>query len=513
MPQGQIRKGFFFYFGLFVLVLFAVFMVCVVIMIFNPGKSVLWLQYFSSNETKVISTQDSNGTTINWDELEEIDITCSYADVIIEKDDNDSYKQDGIFIKNGAKGFTAASNAVQFSYTATLSSSGKKLTVEVTEPTGFLYFSKSVTIVLHARENSDINFENINIKIITTDGSVNLGGSFNAGTNTELTKIKSVDVTTESGDITITNRLDTDVLKNISLKTTSGDITSRKSVTITTTNEETKTGTGLDVDCPVYFETQKGTIDLNILKVDASAYSNENDVEITCKTGNVAIGYLVADSTMFSSCEQGNYVFTEVYGNLSFGDSINTVISPNITVRNAIYGNFSFYADDDDSAPSLNIAKITGDLIVYADDGNLTVGEVMGEVEVNSRSGGKLSVNLTIADGNNEIIDIQNGSGNIVLTFNGSVSAATGTSGGVVGVVIDSTSGNVTINITSSAKFTATMYDANRNQLDGNSSKIHVEIGNLSGDSNNPLEVNANESGTNGIMTIYTNGSIYFNLV
>ena len=43
MGQGQIKKGFFFYFGLFVLALVAVFMVCLVIMMFNPGKTVLWM--------------------------------------------------------------------------------------------------------------------------------------------------------------------------------------------------------------------------------------------------------------------------------------------------------------------------------------------------------------------------------------------------------------------------------------------------------------------------------------
>ncbi len=499
MPQGHIKKGFFFYFGLLVLVLFAVFMVCVVIMIFNPGKSVLWLQYFSSNTTYSITGEDSNGTDIDWSSLTEIEIRCSYADVTVEKDDNKDYSSDGIYIKNNAKGFAVSSSAVDFSYTATLYNSGK-LIVEVTESTGFLYFSKNVDIVLHAREDEDgLNFDNIKITIVTTEGDVNLGGSYNARTGTPLTAIGEVDVTTDSGDIYITNRLDTDALSKISFKTTSGDISSRKSVEVTNAISATSlTGTGLDVSCPVYFETESGTINLGILKVD------DNSVEITCKKGNFVVDYLEASEITLSQCEQGNYILTDIYGDFYF-ESYDTILSPNVTIKGVLDGDFLYgTAIDNDGSPNINIAEITGALTVYVDDGSLTVGKTSGAVEI--QSNGNLTVNLTIADGNNNAIGIENGSGNIVLNFGGSVS--TGSSG----VVVRSSSGSVTINITNQAKFVATMYNASGTQLAGNSSQIRVNIGSL-GEGNNPLEVNKSLNGDSGIITIYTNGTISFNLV
>ena len=70
MGQGQIRKGFFFYFGLFVLLLISVFLVCLVIMMFNPGKTVLWMKYFTDNNVyKYETTTDGSETPIDFSSL------------------------------------------------------------------------------------------------------------------------------------------------------------------------------------------------------------------------------------------------------------------------------------------------------------------------------------------------------------------------------------------------------------------------------------------------------------
>ena len=106
MAQGQIRKGFFFYFGLFVLALIAVFLICLVIMMFNPGSTVLWMQYFTSNSTVAITeTTDGTAMPIKLETISSIDIECSYANVVVQR--NNTYDDDAIYVVNKAKGFTS----------------------------------------------------------------------------------------------------------------------------------------------------------------------------------------------------------------------------------------------------------------------------------------------------------------------------------------------------------------------------------------------------------------------
>ncbi len=82
MAQGTVKKGFFFYFGLFFLLIFAVFMVCLVIMMFNPGKTILWMQYFTSNTNQYVE-KDSDGNNINYASVNSIKINCDYAKVSV----------------------------------------------------------------------------------------------------------------------------------------------------------------------------------------------------------------------------------------------------------------------------------------------------------------------------------------------------------------------------------------------------------------------------------------------
>ena len=169
---GQIRKGFFFYFGLFVLLLVAVFLVCLVVMIFNPNKTVLWMQYFTDNTSYHINKTTDTKEDIDWLNIEHLEINCTYANVIVERDNNAQYPKTEMIVKNNAKGFTAASTAVPFAVSVEFEESSegfKKLVVNITEPAGFLFFSKNITVVLHASsvdEKLD-NFSKLNLVVNT----------------------------------------------------------------------------------------------------------------------------------------------------------------------------------------------------------------------------------------------------------------------------------------------------------------------------------------------------------
>ena len=93
MPQGKIKKGFFFYFGLFVLLLIAIFLIILVILMFNPGKTILWFKYFTSSpEPYVITQTTEEDESLRKDidlssgsSIETIEIEATYADVLIQK--------------------------------------------------------------------------------------------------------------------------------------------------------------------------------------------------------------------------------------------------------------------------------------------------------------------------------------------------------------------------------------------------------------------------------------------
>ena len=158
--DGSVKKGFFFYFGLFVLFIVAVMMVLFVVMMFMPGTSILGMQYFSSTQTiHITQTTDKNQTQINFNQpnFDSVEINAGYADVTIQK--NNDYKQNGVYIVNNAKGFVTSADAVEFDYSAVIENGTLK--ISVTEPNGFLYFSKDVQIVLQI-SNESINRFNQN---------------------------------------------------------------------------------------------------------------------------------------------------------------------------------------------------------------------------------------------------------------------------------------------------------------------------------------------------------------
>lgn len=487
MPQGQIRKGFFFYFGLLVLLLIAVFMVCLVIMMFNPGKTVLWMQYFTGEDhIYVEKTTDDSKTAIDWANVSKLEINCTYANVTVEKNHTKNYNKDSLYIKNYAKGFVAASDAVAFDYNVYYE--GTTLKVDVTEPNGFLYLSKDIEIILHITQNSSANFSNMDLTVNTTKGQVDLGNNVKSG---ELVKLKSAKVSTQSGNIYVSNNLDTDSLQALDLETVEGQISAMKTVSYSG-----KTGKGLRVNCDAKFSTNKGNIVMDA--VDCGSHN----LGISCKKGNVSIDYISATDVEVA-CVQGNYKFGEVYANLDYTNSEDSMIAPNI-VAQLVNGNLRITKDGfrGVAEPNINVKKVNGEISVHADKGELKIGEANGTIDVNSE--GSLAINIEIGENNSATKRIVNKSGSTTIGYLGSV---LGTN------TIFSDKGKVTINITSVANFNA---DAFVNDESGTTrvddKKISVSLGLAEGETRNPLNVRGT-SGTTGAITIKTNGSISYNLV
>ncbi len=486
MPQGQIRKGFFFYFGLFVLLLISIFCICLVVMMFNPGKTVLWMQYFTGNDKILITkTTDATKTEINWSNVTSLEINCSYANVSVRK--SAEYDATGLYIFNEAKGFAGASNAVPFSYDIYFEGSNK-LKVDITEPNGFLYFSKKIDIILFADADQGANYSNLKLTVNTTDGNIDLGGSgAEGGQNLKLSEVVAK---TTKGSIYINEKLDTANLQKLELTTTEGNIQSVKEINYGATGK----GKGFSANCDTLLKTTSGTINF-----DAIVLPNKN-LTIDCRKGNVAVDYINAENVNVR-CFQGNYLLGKIYANLSYSKSEDSILAPNIVV-DYIDGDFHLSAGDGqaEAEPDIDIKEIRGYLDVVAKKGTLKVAKAGGEIEVSSE--GSLSTNITVAENNNSTKSVVSNSGSTTLSFVGNLN----------NTIVHSAKGKININITNYANFTASMFLNDIEQTNKiPDANISISHGLQPEDGLNPLTIRGD--GTAGSLHILTNGNVSFNLV
>lgn len=487
MPQGHIRKGFFFYFGLFVLLLIAIFMICLVIMMFNPGKTVLWMQYFTPNRdtrSQYIDQTTDNSQNIDWESVTNLEINCSYAKVVVDK--NNSQISDGLYILNNARGFSLAADVVPFDYQVYYE--GSTLKVDVTEPTGFFYLSKDIQVILHTSADSSFNFSNLNLTINTTSGDVNVGGS--AAATVADVRLNKLNVSTDDANIIISNKFDSSSLTELNLETVSGRMYSTNDVQAGDVILR-----GFETNCNTTLKTNKGTIAFEAINV------GNNELSISCKSGNIAADYIYAKNTSVA-CVQGNYKFGKVYGNLNYSNSEDSIIAPNL-VADYISGNFILTTIGNANAePSISIDKIDGDISLLADKGDIYVGEANGGINITSES--NLKVNITVGENNNAVKRVITKNGNITLGFLGAVGNT---------VNIETESAKIVVNVTSVANFISTAWV---NDLEGTTlvsdDKISISHGLIEGETKNPLNVRGT-SAVSGTMTIKTNSSIDYNLV
>lgn len=426
MAQGTVKKGFFFYFGLFVLLLVAVFLICLVVMMFNPGSTVLWMKYFTSDVTYAVSkTSDGTEFDLGSGSISKVVVNCGYADVSVVASQAYANK-DGLYIVNNAKGFQAASGAKAFSCHVTLDEG--VLTLDVTEPNGFLYFSKNITVVINNVDNT-LKLGNIEIEVNSTgDGDITFGG--NSNKHETSVAVKGADIDTESGNIVFHKNFITN-----SLTTPSSFVTNSGKI-LAIEND-------MNFNTSVLLGTASGRMNFDKVNVGTNTLSLKN------KKGAIAIGEITA-SKIDVVCSQGNFKFEKINGDIDFNQSIDTIISPIIEI-NEITGNFNIFAINSEISvsPDIRISKIDGDLTVLASKGAVVVGEANGAVAIegiNENGKGNLNTNVVIGEANTNSLRFVSETGNVKIGFNGDVSND---------VFIKTKSSKIEVNITNKANFKA----------------------------------------------------------
>lgn len=459
MAQSKIRKGFFFYFGLFVLLLVAIFLVCLVIMMFNPGTTVLWMKYFTPKEELVVVNKlTDTGEAVAYGGLSGITVNCDYANVIVTA--NKDYRDTGIKIINKTRGFTAAKNAKDFGYT--LTREGEELVLDVQEPTGFLFFSKQIDVLIYSNESTWAYGDHFKLTV-KSEGSGNV--EFGRSKENEGTiKLNAIDIETGSGNVSFLSTCDVSQMTGgVKISTNSGKIGAMS----------TNFGVGRDVE----LSTVKGKINFDTVNIGS------NNLKITNTKGMVAINNIYAGKTDVS-CERGNFVFKKVNGDLEFV-AIDAIISPNIVVDEVV-GGFNFEATNKKADSEINIGKISGALFVAAQKGKLNVKEANGQVYVISTD--SLSENVVIGAANQNNIHLENQKGLLKIGFKGVVSS---------NVTLTNKSAKIEVNFTKVANFNTLAKKTSGEDVAD--SDISISIGDNSVTYNADKKCKLSVSGTSGV--------------
>lgn len=509
MAQEGIKKGFFFYFGLFVLFLIAVFLIICVIMIFNPGTNILWMQYFTSTNPQNITETTDTGEAINFDNITRIEVDCSYADVQVKVDGD--IGESCVRIENNSKGFATAEQARPFSYSVIIENGTLK--IAVTEPVGFIYFSNDVSITINIDSGyyngdffPDSSFDGTAFNIETTDGNITFGS---IGFESQPFAPASITAKTTGGSIYLSENLELDQLTQISLETGSGDIRAQGN-NLSADGDE---NTGIDVtNADVNLTTNTGNIDLDVVRIGTSG-----TLRIANENGNVTISKLDVPNKNITSSNQGdkesygiqmdsyegNYYIDTIIGDLSFSPSEDNLGSPNIRIG-TITGDM-LVSSSLDANPDVTIETMNGNIYSFGTNGNYIINNMKGNAVIDIESG---SVDIKFVEQTNNGTDIiTSTNGAITIGFKGAINHD---------MTITSDSANINFNFLNNVNFVANAYvnDGTNNQQNEvvDDDRITINIGNYHGDKN---PVSVNNSGVSQIadLIIYTNANITYTLV
>ena len=506
MAQEGIKKGFFFYFGLFVLFLIAVFLIICVIMIFNPGKTILWMQYFTSSSAENVTKTTDTGEAINFDTISRIEVDCSYADVQVKIDGD--IGESCVRIENNAKGFATAEQARPFSYSVV--NENGTLKIAVTEPVGFIYFSNDISITINIDSNyfngeffPKYSFDNMAFNIKTTDGNITFGS---VGFESQPFAPASITAKTTGGSIYLSENMKFNNLSQISLETDNGDIRTQG-------NNLGEDLSGIEVtDADVNLTTKTGDISLDLVKINTSG-----TLKIANDNGNVTISKLDVPNRNITSSNQGdkesygiqmdsyegNYYIDTIIGDLSFSPSEDILGSPNIRIG-TITGDM-LVSSSIDANPDVTIETMNGNIYSFGTNGNYIINNMNGSANIDIESG---SVDIKFVEQTNKGTDvITSTNGAITIGFKGPINHT---------MTVTSDSANINFNFLNNVDFVANAYvnDGTNDQSNEmvNDDKITVNIGNYHGDKN-PVLVDNSETSHTADIIVYTNANIAYTVV
>lgn len=395
--EDGVKRGFFFYFGLFMLFLLGIGAVLMLVMMFMPNTSILGIQYFTnSSVTYVDKTTDEAATELNFNDpnFERVEITTNFANVTIQK--NWEYKKNGIYFVNQSKGFVTTKGATELKYTVEIKDD-ETLSISIAEERAFLYFSKEIEVVFQIANEAINPLSGKEIVVKTNSGDINIGGYYSAGPSYD-TEIGDLTAESKYGSISMTSYAPEE-LSNLSLKSDSGDISISKETKTTNMTLNSRTG------------------DISASKIET------NSLEITSSKGKIITSEIIG-STEFEIAN--NYVHTgTITGDVEFTEKLDSAditidaVTGNLVANNAANADFFIgpiggTANIGATSGYIKLDSVSGKATITTTSGDIVIGgEVVSCSKLTTKSG---DISAKIASNTSDVeISTESGELNLVI--------------------------------------------------------------------------------------------------
>ena len=478
------KRGFIFYVGFLLLVIFGAALVGLVVLFCSPGKEILGFTYYSYSDKIVCeTTSDDSKTPLELGTLKkysEVQINADYAKV--ELSHSKKYEKNAIIIINNAKGFTLAKDAVDFDYSVLVENGVLK--VSVTEPQGFLAFSKDIKIIVHIADKEADPFVNTNFTIKTGSGSIELGGAVKSASDYDIS-VGQLLLETKSGLISITPRVNgdedrkTQTFSQLAMHTGSGKFTASVErinvlgkATLLANNGGKYSFDELAVLGETFIKTAGGTYKMHML----SCLLNPLMVE----------------------CANGYFYIDEILGDVKFPCADVNIDSPKFK-SDKIYGDFTVVAGN---GMNVEIGDITGSANIVTKNGSVTIGKGentgLGGVATIKTESGKIVA--YVKGGNDSVKEFTTENGEVQLYLLGQVLSST---------TVNTKNGNVKVKFETGKAYTISFtYQTKTDAYDLGKVKF-VDYPNV--EMKNPF-VYTEDSAVRGLIEIHTDANVELSL-
>lgn len=461
---GNVKRGFGTYLLIFLFMIVLAFVLVVMIMMLKPFKTILNLKYFVHRD-KYVVTATTDDEEINYSALQELNINTNYADVEIVR--NAKIEAPEILIQTNAFGFAKGDQNTDFTYSVNyVESDPTKLNITVSEPSGFLFFDKQITISYRIPTSQSSSLESTKINVVNTSGKLTLGNDREIKVGNPIINLSNVHFKTTKGTLVI-NKYVGDSMNELFFKSESGGLQNYKD---------------LQINDKLTVYSTKGNLKLgtiNYTGADAMQWTLGNSkFQAKSITGNVELdigeGYLEVD---------------KLNGNLTSDDSLNEMGAATINIKE-IDGNVSFPYSN---TAKIHLGKVYEGKQVYINGtkGNVTIDEMNGGCWIETTKG-----NVSVHTYSNDIW-VKTTSGTINVSYDNDDIYDT--------LDFISEKGNVNLKVRSELKFIMKAYNS-KGEYRG-SANINIDF--YGKEFHNPLVIN---EGTK-VINITTNSKINISLL
>lgn len=361
------------YIGAIVGSILLIFIVCIAVMFFKPGTTILGYQYIKYGEDAELKFTDESDLSIT--DISAIEIATKRTDIFIYP--NDTEGEIKIVHKKGISGFAKAINA-ELSVKTTKqtktfegeNANHNTLIYSVDEPSGLL-FSSSSSIYLYLPSN--IYLTSISAK--SNSGNLVYSSKSTQKNNEEVISCENLHLRTGgSGVVTITN---TERISNYYLQTGSGAVRFSE---VSTLNANS-----------IYYQTNSGTFNYTNANKDATLnLTNGLTIKSTTQMNrgpSIAVNNL--NGNLKVDTFNGNYQFTKIGDEGNYKMVTITTNNSRITLG-TVYAQVSILSDSENPSNTISVDTLTSPSATNqfeAGAGSVYVKSLSGSSAFNTSSG------------------------------------------------------------------------------------------------------------------------------